>query len=62
MSREEEVRKTAKFVRDWAIQKAKAEGRSVTEILREMKEELEERRMEREKNSLRQAPLESDQK
>jgi hypothetical protein len=47
MNREEEVRKIATFVREWAIMKAKVEGRSVTEVIREMKEEMEQRKQDR---------------
>lgn len=62
MSREEEVTKGAKALRQWIILKAKAEGRSVTEVLREMKEELELRKMEREKNSMIRAHQENNLK
>ena len=47
MNRENELNKTARFVREWAIQKAKAEGRTVTEVVREMKEEMEQRKQDR---------------
>ena len=47
MSREEELNRTARFVREWAILKAKTEGRTVTEVVREMKEEMEQRKQDR---------------
>ncbi len=47
MSIEEEVRKTAKFVREWAILKAKTEGRTVTEVVNEMKEAMGKRKQDR---------------
>jgi DNA polymerase IIIc chi subunit len=49
MNREEELNRTARFVREWAIQKAKAERRTVTEVVKEMKEEMEQRKLAREK-------------